>query len=123
MIDTRYINPYTVHNLPDDTMIADKKRFKTNNRMKKRERERVRQEAKRHSPGVPPNTCPYIDMIKTHMDDMANAYDRLLDKGETQPRFDEIRTLADHTIEYVRRVNETLRDNSLYWYNKYKDAL
>ena len=107
MIDLRFINPYTVHNLPiKETMIATKKRFKTSNKQSKRLREQTRLEAKRNSPGVPPNTCPYIDMIKTIMDDMAVAYERLYEKGEHQPKFDDMKQLADDTIEYVRRANE-----------------
>ena len=124
MIDLRFINPYTVHNLStNDTMIATKKRFKTTNKQSKRLREQTRQADKRNSPGVPPNTCPYIDMIKTVMDDMAVAYERLYEKGEHQPKFDDMKQLADDTIEYVRRANECLRDNSAYWYNKYKQLL
>ena len=76
-----------------------------------------------HSPGVPPNTCPYIDMAKTIMDDMAAAYERLYEKGEHQPKFDDMKQLVDDQLEYIRRANECLRDNSAYWYNKYKDTL
>lgn len=124
MIDLTYINPYTVHNLPTkDTMIATKKRFKTTNKQSKRLKEQTRLSDKRNSPGVPPNTCPYIDMVKTVMDDMAAAYERLYEKGEHQPKFDDMKQLADDTIEYVRRANECLRDNSAYWYNKYKEQL
>lgn len=124
MIDLRFINPYTVHNLPvKETMIATKKRFKTSNKQSKRLKEQTRQADKRNSPGVPPNTCPYIDMVKTVMDDMAVAYERLYEKGEHQPKFDDMKQLADDMIEYVRRANECLRDNSAYWYNKYKEQL
>ena len=62
-------------------------------------------------------------MVKTVMDDMAAAYERLYEKGEHQPKFDDMKQLADDTIEYVRRANECLRDNSAYWYNKYKELL
>ena len=125
MIDLRYINPYTVHNTPtNNTMIATKKRFKTTSKKRnKRDREHTRLEAKRHSPGVPPNTCPYIDMVKTIMDDMAAAYERLYERGEHQPKFDDMKQLADDQMEYIRRANECLRDNSSYWYNKYKEEL
>ena len=125
MIDLRYINPYTVHNLPtNNTMIATKKRFKTTSKKRnKRDREQTRLDAKRHSPGVPPNTCPYIDMVKTIMDDMAAAYERLYERGEHQPKFDDMKQLADDQMEYIRRANECLRDNSSYWYNKYKEEL
>ncbi|MEK9697713.1 MAG: hypothetical protein VW270_18245 [Candidatus Poseidoniales archaeon] len=120
----RYVNPYQVHrtSTTNNNMIATKKRFKTNKRSK-RDREQERLQDKANSPGVPPNTCPYIDMVKTIMDDMAAAYERLYEKGERQPKFDDMKQLADDTIEYVRRANETLRDNSGYWYEKYKQLL
>lgn len=126
MIDLRYVNPYQVHRTStNNTMIATKKRFKTNKRSKrsKRDREQERLQDKANSPGVPPNTCPYIDMVKTIMEDMSAAYERLREKGEYQPKFDDMKQLADDTIEYVRRANECLRDNSAYWYNKYKQLL
>ena len=124
MIDLTFINPYTIHNLPTEhNMIATKQRFKTSNKSSKRLKEQTRLEDKRNSPGVPPNTCPYIDMVKTCMDDMSAAYERLYERGEHQPKFDDIKQLADDTIEYVRRANECLRDNSSYWYNKYKEQL
>ena len=106
-------------------MIANKTRMKQTKtaRKSRQDKERVRLEAKRHSPGVPPNSCPYIDMTKTIMDDMAAAYERLYEKGEHQPKFDDMKQLADDMLEYIRRANECLRDNSAYWYNKYKSNL
>ena len=106
-------------------MIANKTRMKQTKtaRKSRQDKERVRLEAKRHSPGVPPNSCPYIDITKTIMDDMATAYERLYEKGEHQPKFDDMKQLADDMLEYIRRANECLRDNSAYWYNKYKDSL
>jgi hypothetical protein len=62
-------------------------------------------------------------MTKTIMDDMAAAYERLYEKGEHQPKFDDMKQLADDMLEYIRRANECLRDNSAYWYNKYKSNL
>lgn len=102
-----------------------KNRVDTSKRARKtrKDKERIRLDAKRHSPGVPPNTCPYIDMAKTVMDDMAAAYERLYEKGEHQPKFDDMKQLVDDQLEYIRRANECLRDNSAYWYNKYKDTL
>lgn len=113
------INPY---NKP--TMISVKKvnRIKSK-KLSKKDRETRRLSDKRSSPGVPPNTCPYVDILKTMIDDMADAYERLKDKGEYQPKFDEIKQMADNTIEYIRRANECLRDNSGYWYEKYKQLL
>lgn len=104
-------------------MIANNTRMTKRQRKTPRDKERERLDAKRHSPGVPPNTCPYIDMVKTIMDDMASAYERLYERGELQPKFDDLKTLADDQLEYIRRANECLRDNSAYWYNKYKSLL
>lgn len=98
------------------------KRTKSKKRNKK-DLEQIRITDKRSSPGVPPNTCPYIDMTKTIVDDLADAYERLYERGEHQPKFDEMKKLADDMLEYIRRSNECLRDNSLYWYNKYKKLL
>ena len=104
-------------------MIAKKNRVTKQQRKNRQDKERERLDAKRHSPGVPPNSCPYIDMTKTIMDDMAAAYERLYEKGEHQPKFDDMKQLADDMLEYIRRANECLRDNSAYWYNKYKSNL
>ena len=104
-------------------MIKVNRTRNTSGKRGKKAKEQTRIKDKANSPGVPPNTCPYIDMVKTVMDDMAAAYERLYEKGEHQPKFDDMKQLADDTIEYVRRANECLRDNSAYWYNKYKELL
>ena len=98
-------------------------RIKKTKKLSRKDRESIRLSDKRSSPGVPPNTCPYIDMTKTMIDDMAEAYERLYENGEAQPKFDEIKKMVDDTLEYIRRANECLRDNSLYWYDKYKQLL
>lgn len=100
-------------------------RIKTKNKRgtNKRTREQQRLDAKRHSPGVPPNTCPYIDQVKTMIADMSDAYVRLHERGEHQPMHEDMRVMVDDMLEYIRRSNETLRDNSAYWYNKYKQTL
>ena len=72
------------------------------------------------APGVPPNTCPYIDLSITMLQDIAQAYDRLRTKGEANPMVDKIQTNAIEILELVRASNETLRDNSLFWYDQYK---
>jgi hypothetical protein len=76
---------------------------------------------KSSSPGVPTNTCPYIDVSITMITDISEAYERLRTKGEHNPVVDKLQTNAIEILEYVRTVNETLRDNSLYWYERYKD--
>jgi hypothetical protein len=117
-----YNKPSTIERRPP-LMIASKTRITKQQRNKRQDKERIRLDAKRHSPGVPPNSCPYIDMTKTIIDDLAAAYERLYEKGEHQPKFDDMKTLADDMLEYIRRANECLRDNSAYWYNKYKSQL
>ena len=115
-------NKSTIERRPPP-MIAKSNRVTKQQRKNRQDKERERLDAKRHSPGVPPNSCPYIDMTKTIMDDMAAAYERLYEKGEHQPKFDDMKQLADDMLEYIRRANECLRDNSAYWYNKYKSNL
>lgn len=107
-------------------MIATTSRLKTTVKKNKNKRESTEQQRvrdKSNSPGVPPNTCPYIDMVKTILDNMSEAYERLYEKGEHQPKFDDMKQLADDQLEFIRRANECLRDNSAYWYNKYKKLL
>ena len=57
------------------------------------------------------------------IEDLSVAYDKLYTKGEHNPVVDKIESNAKELLEYIRTNNETLRDNSLYWYNKYKDNL
>ena len=121
-VHTLYSKPSKPERKPP-VVIANKNRTTKQQRKNRQDRERERLDAKRHSPGVPPNSCPYIDMTKTIMDDMAAAYERLYEKGEHQPKFDDMKQLADDMLEYIRRANECLRDNSAYWYNKYKQNL
>ena len=102
-------------------MIAKNNRVKRRTGKKDKEASRMRDKA--NSPGVPPNSCPYIDMVKTIVDDMGVAYERLREKGEYQPKMDDLKQLADDQLEYVRRANECLRDNSAYWYQQYKSLL
>ena len=85
--------------------------------------ERTRLENKANSPGVPPNTCPYIDMVISMVSDLQSAYERLREKGEYQPMVDRIAEQTKDMLEYIRQSNETLRDNSAFWYEKYKDLL
>ena len=90
---------------------------------KREQKEAERLQSKADSPGVPPNTCPYIDVVLTMVSDLQNGYDRLREKGEYNPMMDRLAQQAQDTLEYIRSCNETLRDNSAFWYNKYKDLL
>lgn len=100
-----------------------KKNLNKNKKISKKQREAIRVSDKSSSPGVPPNTCPYIDMVITMLGDLQDAYDRLHEKSEHCPVVDDIHRRAVDMMEYIRKNNETLRDNSLYWYTKYKKML
>ena len=116
MIDMN-IHPYSQNNRVKNKQNKSKGQ-------KKRDRESKRLEDKRHSPGVPPNTCPYIDLTITMIKDIAEAYERLRTKGEHQPMVSKLEEQACDMLDtYVRSSNETLRDNSAYWYGKYKELL
>lgn len=83
-------------------------------------RELNRLDKKRNSPGVPPNTCPYINMVQEMIDQLQHSYDDLKDKNHHNPMTEDIAVEAKQMLEVVRRMNETLRDNSGYWYQEYK---
>ena len=84
--------------------------------------ERALLQAKARSPGVPPNTCPYIDEVLRMLKEFEDAYDDLKLKSIAEPLIDKRFQLAQDILEYIRAANETLRDNSLYWYTKYKSC-
>jgi len=102
-------------------MTTTKTKRKTK-RKTKAQKDKQRLQAKAQSPGVPPNTCPYIDMTLTMIDDLAEAYDKMYTKGEHSPTAEKIAEQAKDMLELIRTTNETLRDNSAYWYNRYKDT-
>ena len=133
--DSYFSHPYGTRNNTHDMIGTKQKRHKIK-RLKKhvkkrvkskgekrRAREKQRLQDKASSPGVPPNTCPYIDMMITCVNDLQGAYDRLRERGEHNPMVNDITTQATDLLEYIRRSNETLRDNSAYWYEKYKELL
>ena len=78
------------------------------------------EEAKRLSPGVPANTCPYVDEVIRMLGELEDAYDGAVNSGEVEPLMEQRIQLAKDTLEYIRAANETLRNNSHYWYNKFK---
>ena len=83
-------------------------------------RELTRLDKKRNSPGVPPITCPYINLVQEMIDQLQNSYDELRDNNHHNPMTEDIAAEAKSILEVVRRMNETLRDNSAYWYKEYK---
>lgn len=66
---------------------------------------------KKEAPPLPGDTCPYIDFIKSIVDEIRLDSDCDLDTN----RLD----LIEPLIEYVRGCNEQLRDNSKYWYQNW----
>lgn len=100
-----------------------KQRQTKQTRKRRREAESERLETKARSPGVPPNTCPYIDMVQTMVQDLVNSYDDLRSNNHHNPLVDNIGERAKDTLEYIRTANETLRDNSAFWYQQYKSKL
>jgi hypothetical protein len=121
MAHLSYNKPTIINNT---NMIAkNTNRLKKLSKSKRKLKEQTRLSAKSKSPGVPTNTCPYIDLAITMIGDLSEAYERLRTKGEHAPMIDEVQQHAIDTLEYIRKANETLRDNSAYWYNKYKDTL
>ena len=77
-------------------------------------------DTKKSAPGVPTNTCPYIDHAIAIIEELQDMHDELYEKGNKVPMFERKVDMLKDTLEYVRSSNETLRDNSLYWYNSYK---
>ena len=76
--------------------------------------------AKKSAPGVPGDTCPYIDFVLSVMDQLTGH-----ESSELAPK--EIRDkqleLATETLEYIREANSTLRESSRYWYDQYKKVV
>lgn len=72
---------------------------------------------------MPPNTCPYIDMVQTMIADLVTSYDDMKNNSHHNPLVENIGDRARDTLEYIRTANETLRDNSAYWYQLYKNTL
>ena len=83
-----------------------------------RKAKRVRK-AKSNAPGVPQNSCPYIDLIIGVMSDLSEAYDRMYEKGNPTPMTDKTEQIGKDLAEQVRQMNDTLRDNSKYWYDQF----
>ena len=82
---------------------------------------RTREEIKKDSPGVPPNSCPYIDLVIRCIQDMAEAYEALDERGIRTPMINSTEQMASDLLEHLRTMNECLRDNSKYWYDMYKE--
>lgn len=78
---------------------------------------------KKKSPGVPANTCPYVDEVIRMIGELEESYNILADTGVKEPLFEKRCQIAIDTLEYIRESNELLRNNSYFWYSKCKTAL
>lgn len=70
---------------------------------------------KKNSPGIPPETCAYLNRIIEIVDDLSSL---VVDEKKTVA--DELGSLIKNEIEYIRTANDTLRNSSKYWYDNHK---
>tara|TARA_Y100000310_G_scaffold323383_1_gene383640 strand:+ start:1156 stop:1449 length:294 start_codon:yes stop_codon:yes gene_type:complete len=70
---------------------------------------------KKNSPGVPPETCAYLDRIIEVVNDLSS-----LVRDEKKSVAEELNSLIQNEIDYVRAANDTLRNSSKYWYDNHK---
>ena len=70
---------------------------------------------KKNSPGVPPETCAYLDRIIEVVNDLSS-----LVRDEKKSVAEELNSLIQNEIDYVRAANDTLRNSSKYWYDHHK---
>ena len=68
---------------------------------------------KKGAPELPTNTCPYIDFIQDIIEEVKDENDSQLVREKLE--------LAKNALEYIRISNEQLRQNSFYWFNKFKN--
>ena len=73
------------------------------------------EQIKKGSPGIPPETCAYLDRIIEIVDDLSS-----LVVDEKKSVADELGSLIKNEIEYIRTANDTLRNSSKYWYDNHK---
>ena len=73
------------------------------------------EQVKDKSPGIPPDTCPYLDHILEVVEDLST----LVQNNKTEIAV-QLHELIKHEIEYIRSVNDTLRTSSKYWYDHHK---
>lgn len=66
---------------------------------------------KNNAPELPYNTCPYIDFIQEILKEVIDQTDSVLVEKKLE--------LADSILEYVRESNDSLRQSSMYWYQKF----
>ena len=109
-------HPYGIHRNVNQ---IKKMKTKTKRGRVSKKRQKIN-DLKKSAPGVPTNTCPYIDHVIAMVEELRDMHDDYHQKGVQVPMFDRKVDLIKEHLEFVRSANETLRDNSLYWYNSLK---
>ena len=83
---------------------------------KVRNRDEIFNTIKKDSPGIPPDTCPYLDRLIEVVEDLS-----VLAHANKTEVANELTTLVKNEIEYIRKANEILRESSKYWYDYHKE--
>lgn len=66
---------------------------------------------KNNAPEIPYNTCPYIDFVQEIIKEAIDQTESVLVEKKLE--------LADSILEYIRESNDSLRQSSMYWYQKF----
>jgi len=66
---------------------------------------------KHNAPEIPYNTCPYIDFVQEIIKEAIDQTESVLVEKKLE--------LADSILEYIRESNDSLRQSSMYWYQKF----
>ena len=66
---------------------------------------------KKNAPEIPYNTCPYIDFTQEIIREVIDQSDSILLEKKLE--------LATEILEYIRESNDSLRQSSSYWYQKF----
>ena len=66
---------------------------------------------KTNAPEIPYNTCPYIDFVQEIIKEAIDQTESVLVEKKLE--------LADSILEYIRESNDSLRQSSMYWYQKF----
>jgi hypothetical protein len=66
---------------------------------------------KNNAPEIPYNTCPYIDFVQEIIKEAIDQTESTLVEKKLE--------LADSILEYIRESNDSLRQSSIYWHQKF----
>ena len=74
-------------------------------------RKKTLEQYKQGAPEIPSNTCPYIDFVQEIIKEAIDQTESVLVEKKLE--------LADSILEYIRESNDSLRQSSMYWYQKF----